>query len=172
MWDEAFYPLATGAWTRGDADRGARRRLAHQALRLPGPAPRLRDRPGPRRGRRASGPASPQWSVGDPGCAALPELLALVDLPGWRDEVAALREQLADVLRSHGFAPRPSAANWLLVDAPELRDQLAPHAIAVRDCASFGMPGVVRVAVPDAIGLERLAAALATIEPADPPEQS
>ncbi|HET9060536.1 MAG TPA: hypothetical protein VFN61_11490, partial [Acidimicrobiales bacterium] len=22
-WDEAFYPLATGRWTRGDADRGA-----------------------------------------------------------------------------------------------------------------------------------------------------
>ena len=23
VWDEAFWPLATGTWTRGDADRGA-----------------------------------------------------------------------------------------------------------------------------------------------------
>ena len=39
VWDEAFYPLATGEWTRGEA-RG--RRFADEALRLSGPARRLR----------------------------------------------------------------------------------------------------------------------------------
>jgi hypothetical protein len=32
----------------------------------------------------------------------------------------------------------------------------------VRDCASFGLQGVTRFAVPSAQGLERLAAALAS----------
>ena len=45
VWDEAFWPLATGTWTRGDADRGAVvRRLADQAARLPRAAGRLHPR--------------------------------------------------------------------------------------------------------------------------------
>ena len=48
-----------------------------------------------------------------------------------------------------------------LVDAPGLRARLAPRGVLVRDCASFGMPGWVRIAVPDAAGLERLRSALA-----------
>ena len=50
----------------------------------------------------------------------------------------------------------------MLVDAPGLRDRLAAHAIAVRDCASFGLPGTVRIAVPDDRGLARLEAAAVT----------
>jgi histidinol-phosphate/aromatic aminotransferase/cobyric acid decarboxylase-like protein len=76
----------------------------------------------------------------------------------WSKEIAILREQLTDLLAPH--APvRPSDAPWVLVDAP-LRDALAPHAIAVRDCTSFGLPGVTRIAVPDERGLERLERAL------------
>jgi histidinol-phosphate aminotransferase/threonine-phosphate decarboxylase len=48
----------------------------------------------------------------------------------------------------------------VLVEAPGLRDRLARSAIAARDCASFGWPGVVRIAVPDENGLARLEAAL------------
>jgi histidinol-phosphate/aromatic aminotransferase/cobyric acid decarboxylase-like protein len=47
----------------------------------------------------------------------------------------------------------------VLVDAP-LRERLAPAGVVVRDCASFGMPGVTRIAVPDDRGLARLEEAL------------
>jgi histidinol-phosphate/aromatic aminotransferase/cobyric acid decarboxylase-like protein len=164
VWDEAFYPLATGRWTRGDADRGAwvvgslTKLLACPGLRvgyvLAPDAAALE----PVRARQ------PEWSVSGLACAALPALLEPVDLPAWRDEVARRRAALVDLLRAHGLEPQPSDACWVLVDAPALRAALAPHAIAVRDCGSFGLPGTVRIAVPDAGGLARLAAALDVID--------
>jgi histidinol-phosphate/aromatic aminotransferase/cobyric acid decarboxylase-like protein len=102
----------------------------------------------------------PAWSVGSLAAAALPELLAAVDLPGWRDGIVSLRHRLGGVLAAHGLHARPSDANWVLVDAPGLRDALAPHGIVVRDCASFGLAGVARIAVPDEDGIERLDRAL------------
>jgi histidinol-phosphate/aromatic aminotransferase/cobyric acid decarboxylase-like protein len=36
--------------------------------------------------------------------------------------------------------------------------------VLVRDCASFGLPGVARVAVPDEAGLHRLSAALTRMD--------
>ena len=88
--------------------------------------------------------------------SALPELLEPVDLARWSDGAAALRVRLVGVLGAHGLTARPSDANWVLVDAPGLREALAPHAVVVRDCASFGLPGLARIAVPDEQGLARL----------------
>ena len=102
----------------------------------------------------------PRWAVNGLACQALPDLLAPVDLAGWAARIAQLRHELDALLRSAGYPPEPSDANWLLVRAPGLRDQLARSAILVRDCASFGLPGVVRIAVPDDKGLARLAEAL------------
>jgi histidinol-phosphate/aromatic aminotransferase/cobyric acid decarboxylase-like protein len=152
VWDEAFFPLATGQWTRGD-----------DAL-VVGSLTKLLACPGLRVGYvlgdvEALRADQPQWSVNGLVCSALPELLDLVDLPAWSTAIARLRAQLVDVLRAAGFEPRPSDAPWVLVDAP-LRDQLAPLGIVVRDCTSFGMPGVTRIAVPDERGIERLAGAL------------
>jgi histidinol-phosphate/aromatic aminotransferase/cobyric acid decarboxylase-like protein len=48
----------------------------------------------------------------------------------------------------------------VLVEAPGLRDRLAPKGVAVRDCTSFGLPHHVRIAVPDRHGLARLQEAL------------
>jgi histidinol-phosphate/aromatic aminotransferase/cobyric acid decarboxylase-like protein len=92
--------------------------------------------------------------------AALPDLLATVDLPGWADAIAALRVGLVCVLRGAGFTPQPSDANFVLVPAPGLRDRLARRGVLVRDCASFGLPDHVRIAVPGASGLTRLEEAL------------
>ncbi len=64
------------------------------------------------------------------------------------------------MLLAAGHDPHPSDANWVLVEAPGLRERLATRGIAVRDCASFGLPGTVRIAVPGEAGLARLEAAL------------
>lgn len=157
VWDEAFYPLATGRWTRGDPDAvvvgSLTKVFACPGLRLgyvlgpPELLARLRAR-------------QPDWSVNALALAALPDLLALADLPGWAAAVAELRARLVAVLARHGLAARPAHANWVLVDAPGLRERLLPQLVVVRDCASFGLPGVVRIAVPDAAGLARLDEAL------------
>lgn len=155
VWDEAFYPLTTGRWTRGDADAvvvgSLTKLLACPGLRigyvLAPDVGRFRMR-------------QPEWSVNGLAAAALPDLLDTVDLPGWAAAVAALRSDLVDVLGDAGMSPEPSDANFVLVHAPGLRTRLAPHGVLVRDCASFGLPDHVRIAVPDAAGLARLEEAL------------
>jgi histidinol-phosphate/aromatic aminotransferase/cobyric acid decarboxylase-like protein len=158
VWDEAFYPLATGRWTRGDD------------AWVVGSLTKLLGVPGLRAGYvLAASPADaaivtarqPEWSVNGLVCQALPALLEPVDLPRWAAAIAELRGALVDVLVTAGLTPEPSDANWVLVDAPGLRDRLARRGIAVRDCSSFGLPRHVRIAVPDRAGLDRLQEALA-----------
>jgi len=163
VWDEAFYALATGSWTRGDGDAV-----------VVGSLTKLLGCPGLRIGyvlvptgaatmSAALRRRQPMWAVNGLAASALPELLSGVDLGLWSTRVGTLRQQLGAVLRTHGLAPRPSDANWVLVDAPGLRDRLAPRGIVVRDCTSFGLPGVARIAVPTPDGLERLDEALSSI---------
>jgi histidinol-phosphate/aromatic aminotransferase/cobyric acid decarboxylase-like protein len=156
VWDEAFYGLATGAWTRGD-----------DAV-VVGSLTKVLACPGLRLGYVLADPAfvarlarrQPAWSVSSVAVSALPELLGAVDLMRWCAGVAGLRLELAALLRAHGLAVRPSDANWVLVERGGLREDLAPHGVVVRDCTSFGLPGVTRIAVPSATGVERLSMAL------------
>lgn len=161
VWDEAFYPLATGTWTRGDdavvvgsltkvfACPGLR--LGYVLARDAHFADRIRER-------------QPRWAVNGIAAALLPELLARADLPAWATGIAHLRAELVAVLRAHGLRARPSQAPFVLVDdAAGLRERLAPLGVVVRDCTGFGLPDCVRVAVPDAAGLERLDAALRAV---------
>ena len=162
VWDEAFYALATGLWTRGEAERGAvvvgslTKLFACPGLRLGyvlAPDGALVDRLRHRQ---------PTWSVNGLAAAALPELLDGADLAGWAAAIGALRAELAALLAGHGLDPLPSDANWVLcARASGLRERLAPHGVLVRDCAGFGLADHARVAVPDQAGIERLAAALA-----------
>jgi histidinol-phosphate/aromatic aminotransferase/cobyric acid decarboxylase-like protein len=159
VWDEAFYPLATGAWTRGDAGAvvvgSLTKVFACPGLRLGyvlAPDARVAERLRRRQ---------PRWSVNGIAVALVPELLERADLPAWSTAIAALRTQLVDVLHSHGLRPRPSDAPFVLVDrAGGLRERLAPLGIVVRDCTSFGLAGCARIAVPGPDGLERLDRAL------------
>ena len=162
VWDEAFWPLATGTWTRGDADRGAivvgslTKVWACPGLRLgyvlapdAAVAARVRAR-------------QPAWAVNGLAGAVVSELLDATRLEEWRDRIVTLRSDLVAVLLAAGFVSSPSAAPWVLVPwAGDLRERLAERAILVRDCRSFGLTDTVRVAVPDERGLDRLAAALA-----------
>jgi histidinol-phosphate/aromatic aminotransferase/cobyric acid decarboxylase-like protein len=163
VWDEAFYPLTTASWTRGDADRGSvvvgslTKLFACPGLRIGyvlTPDDQLAGEVTARR---------PEWSVNALACAVLPALLDTADLDGWSAALRSLREQLVTVLVAHDLKPDPSDANFVLVrDAPTLRDHLARRGVLVRDTTSFGWPDGVRIAVPDANGLESFAAALAT----------
>ncbi len=169
VWDEAFYPLATGHWTRGDAN-----------CVVVGSLTKLLACPGLRVGYVVADPdlvaelgrAQPAWSLNGLACAALPALLDTVDLARSAAAVAAGRAELTTLLASHGFAVRPSQANWVLVDRPGLRDELLGARVLVRDCTSFGLPATVRIAVPTASGLERLARALEHIDPDRSPSPS
>jgi len=138
VWDEAFYPLATGRWTRGDPGvvvGGSLTKLfACPGLRLgyllaPDDelAARVRDR-------------QPEWAVNSLAVAVLPDLVELADLTRWSGCVAAWRADLTAVLRAAGLTPDPSDANYVLVrDAPGLRSHLARHRVLVRDTATFGI---------------------------------
>lgn len=158
VWDEAFYQLATGRWTRGDGEItvGSLTKLfACPGLRLgyvvcadPGLAEQLRR-------------LKPRWSVNALACALAPELLARADLREWARSVASLRAELVGVLATSGLRAEPSDANFVLVpEGAGLRDWLARRGVLVRDTTSFGIPHGVRIAVPGPSGLEKLANAL------------
>jgi histidinol-phosphate/aromatic aminotransferase/cobyric acid decarboxylase-like protein len=159
VWDEAFYPLATGAWTRGD--RGAvvvgslTKVFACPGLRagyVLAPDQDLADRIRARQ---------PRWSASALVCGVLPELLELTDLVTWSAEISKGRHALLELLAAAGLRADRSDAPFVLVrDAGNLRDHLAAHGVLVRDTGSFGIGGGVRVAVPDRAGRERFAEAM------------
>jgi histidinol-phosphate/aromatic aminotransferase/cobyric acid decarboxylase-like protein len=107
----------------------------------------------------------PAWSTSSVAQAAA---LAALAADGF---VAASREQLrqdrlatAAALAALGVAPIPSVAPYLAFQVPDaaaLRRRLLVHGVVVRDCASFGLPGFVRVAARPAHERARLVAALA-----------
>jgi histidinol-phosphate/aromatic aminotransferase/cobyric acid decarboxylase-like protein len=164
VWDEAFYPLATGQWTRRDAEAV-----------VVGSLTKVLACPGLRIGYVLAAPKfvaalrahQPEWSLNGLAADSLPDLLVRLELERDAVLIRALRVQLADLLASHGLVARPSDANWLLVDAPGLREALAPTGVIVRDCASFGLKGVARIAVPNESGLARLDEALENIRPSN-----
>ncbi len=161
VWDEAFWPLATGTWTRGDHLHGSV---------VVGSLTKLLACPGLRLGyvlcaddalmwriRRSQ----PEWSVNGLATAALADLMRPVDLPAWSSQTAALRDQLADLLRSYELSVRAGHGPWALVEGSgALRAKLLTEGIVVRDCASFGLDGTVRIAVPRRGQFPRLERAL------------
>lgn len=176
IWDEAFYALATGRWTALGRQPGRDRSLVVGSLTKTFSCPGLRlgyvvlpavpvtapdgtsSDPEELRDRLAR--AQSHWSVSALALAVLPELLAGADLPGWATRIGQLRRELVDLLVGAGLQVQAADAPWVLVHEPGLRERLAPLGVLVRDCASFGLPGVARMAVPGAAGLERVASAV------------
>lgn len=161
VWDEAFWPIATGTWTRGDHLRGSV---------VVGSLTKLLACPGLRVGYVLCADDSvmwqirrnqPEWSVNGLVSEALPDLMRPVDLPAWSCQTTALRDQLADLLRCHGLSVRAGHGPWVLVDGcGALRTDLLTEGIVVRDCASFGLDGTIRIAVPRSDQFRRLERAL------------
>jgi threonine-phosphate decarboxylase len=86
-----------------------------------------------------------------------------------RRRIRVEREWLERNLRSLGLSLRPSSANFLLVSlnrpASELAARLLVKGILVRDCASFGLPDSMRIAVRTREENEQLIEALAACLP-------
>jgi histidinol-phosphate/aromatic aminotransferase/cobyric acid decarboxylase-like protein len=103
------------------------------------------------------------WPVGS-------HALAAASTGGWslddadRRTIADWRTDLVEALTTRGISAVPSDANFALATQTGSTGAfiagLAAERIAVRSCASFGLTGVVRIAVPTPAGLARLVAVL------------
>jgi histidinol-phosphate/aromatic aminotransferase/cobyric acid decarboxylase-like protein len=162
--DEAFYALATGRWTRGDADTTVVGSLT-KVFACPGL--RVGYVVAPDAGAAAAVRAvRPEWSLNALAAAVVPALLAAADLAGWAATVRVLRASLVALLSEHGFTPVPSDANYVwLPGAAGLRDRLWGQHVLVRSGATFGAADAVRIAVPTPAQLDRLRHALERTAP-------
>lgn len=157
--DEAFYPLATGSWTRGDAGTIVVGSLT-KVFACPGVRIGYVIAPDDRLIADLAA-AQPRWALSGLAGAAVPDLLASADLPRWRREIGELRDELSAVLVGRGWRPDPATANYLwLPDASGLRDAMAAGGVLVRSGVSFGYPAAVRIAVPRVELFERVVAAI------------
>lgn len=150
VWDEAFWPIATGTWTNRQLDAGPVWRLGSLTKLWACPGLRLGfviapdDRSADLIRRR-----QPRWSVSSLALAVVEPMLATTDLVKWSRTIADLRSSLATAIEALGFRVTPTDANWILIEGePGLRERLIPHGVVVRDCTNFGLDNVSRVAVP------------------------
>jgi len=92
----------------------------------------------------------PPWSVN--GFAQAGGVAALSDQSHLQRTLAATHEsqgELVEQLRAAGLPPLPTAVNYFLLpvgDGAALRRWLLLRGLLVRECASFGLPGFVRIA--------------------------
>ncbi len=152
--DAAYEPFTEPRWNPVDLVRAGRRVVVVRSMT------KLHAIPGVRLGYLV-GPEDviaqlralqPAWSLDAAACAVAPlalrETEARVRL---LDRMRAAREELRLTLMNAGRAVGPSEANFLLVhagDAARVRLGMLRRGVLVRDCASFGLPEWVRVAVP------------------------
>jgi histidinol-phosphate/aromatic aminotransferase/cobyric acid decarboxylase-like protein len=163
VWDEAFYPLATGEWTRGD-ETSWRLGSLTKLWRCPGLRLGYVIAPDVERAEviRAM---QPRWSVNGIALSAISDFLAITDLPGWATSIASLRSSFASELERLGLGVTQSTANWVLVhEAAHLRTPLAKAGIVIRNCSSFGMPTTVRIALPKPHEVERVLSSIAAVQ--------
>jgi histidinol-phosphate/aromatic aminotransferase/cobyric acid decarboxylase-like protein len=109
--------------------------------------------------------ARPPWSTSSIAQAAA---IAGIDDGAFVAESCARaladRRRLVDRLRSAGLAPLPTSTLFFLLPVPDAARAraalLASARVLVRDCASFGLPGMIRVCARPRHEEERLVSAL------------
>lgn len=169
LWDEAFYQMTTGSWTRRDFERGSI---------VVGSLTKLFHCPGLRLGYviapceevtvalRAKQPA---WAVNGLALGLCPVLLEMADIALWADQISELKHEVARLFRSAGFEVMIPAGPWLLArrgesSASQVRRELAQRGVLVRSCESFGLPDLIRVGLVHPRDLPRLEGALDSLE--------
>ena len=163
VWDEAFYPIATAQWTRGD----------EQSWRI-GSLTKIWACAGIRLGYvvapdaqscRVLASRQPKWSVNGLALAIIEPMLEKTDLRVMKDQLEVLRTSLFLLLQEKGIAVQMTAANWLLVhNGAMLYEHLAKRNIFMRNCASFGLENTYRIAVPAKTSIEEVKIALMDFE--------
>ena len=159
--DEAFYPLATGTWSRRDFESGAI---------VVGSLTKLSSLPGLRLGYLVAPEVKlanrlrelqPRWSVSSLALAMVRPILDSADLESVCKSIATSRESLYGVLDRFDIGYLPSSTNYVFVPhAPGLAQALLRHGVLVRDCTSFGFPDAVRIAVGSDVACSVLGHAL------------
>jgi len=161
--DEAYVDFADDGTSVGPAPGRVVLRTATKLHAIPGL--RVGMAFGPAEAIAAMERRQPPWPVSAPAIAA--SLRALEEQAFATESTAAVRAartRLEDGLRALGLAAPPSRANFVLVpvgNGAAFRARLLPSGFVVRDCASFGLPGHVRIAVPREEQVARLLAAVA-----------
>ena len=173
--DVAYDPFVEAAWDADDLVRaGAAVLVVHSTTKLHAiPGIRLGHVTGRADLIARLGRLQPAWSVSSTAIAAGLAGLRVEEQQRWAAaEVTRSRDELTSALRNWGIEVRDSRANFILVrvgDATSFRRRLLPRGFAVRDCASFGLPEWVRVAIPQEGALIRLARAFIETYREDPP---
>jgi histidinol-phosphate/aromatic aminotransferase/cobyric acid decarboxylase-like protein len=158
IWDEAFFPLARGMWTRGDYG---------PFDLVVGSLTKTFSCPGLRLGYVLfpddTGNAlhidhlydqllatQTEWSRTPLSLIALPEMLATATLGLWHKRCLEQKTTMETILFDCGYETlETTVAPWLLVTANDgFGDALAREGVAVRDCQSFGMEGTWRMGLP------------------------
>lgn len=127
---------------------------------------------------RALNRLAPSWVLGAHGVALLSAWAtraAQAWLAGSLVALAAWKQRQVAWCESAGWRCEPGVANFFCarppVDGPRgvarLLTALRGHGIKLRDCASFGLPGLVRLAVLPPEAQDELAAAWDTVRSAD-----
>jgi len=96
----------------------------------------------------------PAWPFSAPALAAA--VIGCADLDHIRSGAETGRRHvqlMTTTLTRAGAEVCPSSANYLLCRAPALLEKLTDRGIEGRDCASFGLPGWVRLAAPAPLDL-------------------
>jgi histidinol-phosphate/aromatic aminotransferase/cobyric acid decarboxylase-like protein len=164
--DVAYDPFVVDAWDANDlVGAGLEVLVVHSMTKLHAvPGLRLGYLTGSAPLIRRVAALQPSWSVGTTAIAAG---LAALEVDGVQRRAAAeIRETRSWLCARLGRARvevREGLANFLLVNVggtdggtPAFRRRLLRRGFAVRDCASFGMPDWVRVAVPPDAAARRL----------------
>ncbi len=164
VWDEAFYQMATGEWTRGDFDSGSY---------VVGSLTKLLACPGIRMGyvicpddksAQSLELDRTEWTFGGIECYILANVLDSCDIGNWSRLLAETTSDLATLVASYGLTVHYSDAPWVLVrGVGDLGQRLIVHGVLVRDCASFGMPGTYRIAACREKEMDKLDEALSRV---------